>query len=341
MKNSYFKKKKIFITGFNGFVGSWLVSVLFKLGAINYGYALNNNKKNEAIFDLKKKCKKIVYADIKDFYNLKKTILSVKPDFCIHLAAQPLVFESYNNTRNTFETNTLGTVNLLSILKIYKIPSIFISSDKTYKPKNKKLKEEDELGGIDPYSASKTAADVIINSYLKSFNLNIISCRAGNIIGGGDFQKNRLIPDITKNIFLKKKLVIRNIKSSRPWQHIFDVIFSYLKLLKLLSLKPKIYKGAWNIGPHKSYPVSIIIKQIRKNYNLKINYLKKKKYNETKYLSLNVNKSKKHNIKNKLNLEKSIKLTLDWYKVYYNDKKKIKVFTRKQIDHHFKNNEKL
>ena len=161
-------------------------------------------------------------------------------------------------------------------MKNYKIPSLLFTSDKTYKPKNKKLKEEDELGGIDPYSASKSAADIIINSYLKSFDLDLISCRAGNIIGGGDFQKNRLIPDIVKNIFCKKKFFIRNINSLRPWQHIFDVTFSYLKLLKLLSLKPKIYKGAWNIGPKKSYPVSFIINKINKNYQLKINYPKKK-----------------------------------------------------------------
>jgi CDP-glucose 4,6-dehydratase len=340
IKKNFFKEKKILITGFNGFVGSWMTSILYHLGSINYGIALNDNKKNEKIFQLKKKCKKIYYLDVRNFKKLKELFHKIKPNFCIHFAAQSLVLESYKESRNTFEINTQGTVNILEVLREFNVPSILITSDKTYKPKKRIYHSEgDELGGIDPYSASKSMADIAINSYLKSFNIKVASCRAGNIIGGGDWQKNRLVPDIIKSIFEKKKLLIRNINHKRPWQHVLDINLNYLKILKLLFINPKKYRGAWNFGPSESYSVKKIIEIFKKKKDF-LYYFKKNNYKkENSFLALNNNKLKKVGINNKIKLNEAIDLTFKWYKEYYNNKNTFNM-TEFQIKNFLKN-EKL
>jgi CDP-glucose 4,6-dehydratase len=192
MNLSFFKDKKIIITGFNGFKGSWMSLILYHLGAKVYGYSLNEkkNKINENAFNLNKICKSFVYGDICDYKKLSIFFKKINPDYCIHMAAQSLVIDSYKLPTKTFETNFNGTLNLLEILRLQRdIPTLIVTSDKCYLNNKKKIFiESDSLGGDDPYSASKAACEVLCHSYLKSYNLKISTVRGGNVIGGGGLE---------------------------------------------------------------------------------------------------------------------------------------------------------
>ena len=244
---SDFKGKKVIITGHTGFKGSWLTIWLLHLGAKIIGIS-NGIPTKPSNFESNQLKKKINHQnfDIKNKIKLQRLINIHKPDFIFHLAAQSLVKKSYAKPSLTFETNSFGTLTLLDVLKDYKIKKIcsvvIITSDKSYKnlELNRGYKEDDLLGGHDPYSASKACAELIIQSYFSSFliknkNLKISVARAGNVIGGGDWSENRLIPDCIKSIKNKKKLLIRFPNSTRPWQHVFEAIYGYM----LLALKQK------------------------------------------------------------------------------------------------------
>jgi CDP-glucose 4,6-dehydratase len=333
---NFFKNKKVLITGFNGFKGSWMSLMLSYLGAEVYGYSLNTrtNKKNEKIFGLKNILKQICYGDINNSVKLKNFFLKTKPHFCIHMAAQALVKESYANPAHTFQTNFNGTLYLLEILKKINIESIIVTSDKCYENNSKKfLKESDPLGGDDPYSASKGCVEILCNSYIKSYNLRISTVRAGNVLGGGDWSKNRLMPDIVKSLFQKKLLKIRNQNQIRPWQHVLDVNYAYLRLLKLLSQSSK-YSDCYNISPIKSYKVKQVLTYLRKKYDLTY---KKTKCNfvEKKAIFLSRKKIEKLGIKNFFSFQDSIKATILWYQEYYNNNKNIIDFTKNQIKDYF------
>jgi len=234
---SNFKGKKVIITGHTGFKGSWLTIWLLHLGAKIIGIS-NGIPTKPSNFELNKLKKKINNQnfDIKNKIKLQRLINIHKPDYIFHLAAQSLVKKSYAKPSLTFETNSFGTLTLLDVLKDYKTKKIcsvvIITSDKSYKnlELNRGYKEDDLLGGHDPYSASKACAELIIQSYFNSFliknkNLKISVARAGNVIGGGDWSENRLIPDCIKSIKNKKKLLIRFPNSTRPWQHVFKAIY--------------------------------------------------------------------------------------------------------------------
>ena len=239
----FYKNKKVFITGHTGFKGSWLTSCLLNFGAKVMGFS----KKDEKISSYKKICyhQKVnnIYSDILNYKLLKKSITKFKPDIIIHLAAQSLVSESYKNPYQTIETNVMGTLNIINISRSIKSLKslVVITSDKCYLNKEfkKGYKESDTLGGDDPYSASKASAEHVFNAYAKSFlnyqrKFGFASARAGNVIGGGDWSKDRLIPDSIKSIINKKKLIIRNPNSTRPWQHVLEPVSGYLLLAKKL-----------------------------------------------------------------------------------------------------------
>lgn len=344
----FFKNKKIFITGHTGFKGSWLSYILYLSGAKVTGYSLkpNTQQDNFYLLQLDKKIKNY-YHDIRDEKNLKKKIQISKPDIIFHLAAQPLVRESYQNPKFTFSTNVLGTLNILdTIRKIKSIKSaVIITSDKCYKNYEKKegYSEINELGGEDPYSASKAAAENIFYSYQKSFfnykkNVGLVSVRAGNVIGGGDWSQDRIIPDLIKSIILKKKFTIRSPKATRPWQHVFDLLNGYLILSKKIYGNNK-FNGSWNFGPNKSHVtvkevISKLIKimGIRKKYFIKID----KKIKETGLLSLKTNKSKKYlKWKPKLSFIKTLRVTAEWYTCYIENKKNIQKFSKTQVENFF------
>ena len=326
----FWSKKKVFITGHTGFKGSWLSIILNYLDSSIDGYSLKPKK--NSLFNkskISKKLKSNTYSDINDSRKLKKKIKACKPEIIFHLAAQPLVIESYNKPLKTLNTNIIGTANLLdSIRNIKSIKSVvIITTDKVYKIKkdNRLYKELDQLGGFDPYSASKVGAEIVVQSYIKSFFKNsnlenrISTARAGNVIGGGDFSENRLIPDIISAINNKKKLKIRNPNHIRPWQHVLDPIMGYLILAKKqYTNKVDNNDHSWNFGPNKNNfkKVIDIVRYIKSSQ--KFEYILAKNninFKETKILKLNSLKAKKKlNWSSKWNLTKSIIKTLEWNK---------------------------
>jgi len=338
-----FRNKKVLITGHTGFKGSWLSLWLNISGAKVYGIS-NNYKSTETNiknFRLKKNVKNF-NIDIRNFVKLNKIITKIKPDFIFHFAAQSLVGNSFKNPVYNFETNFNGTLNLLEVLRLskFKCISIIITSDKSYK--NLEIKrgytEKDILGGDDPYSASKASAEFVINSYFKSFlknkkNLRIAICRAGNVIGGGDWSNDRLIPDIMRSIFNNKKVKLRNQSSTRPWQHVLDVLNGYLILANKLKKNNKLNGQSFNFGPpiKSNYTVLAIVREIKKNWNLLEWVFSNRTYHESTLLKLNSSKSLKYlNWKNKLDFKELIKLVTDWYKCFY-ENKNIYDFSIKQI----------
>lgn len=260
MKNSYqgiFNNKKVLITGDTGFKGSWLAIWLLELGADVYGYALPPKTRldNFVVAGLDKKINHQT-GDIRNKENLQKYFNEVKPDFAFHLAAQPLVLESYSNPHYTFDTNLMGTVNFFeSVRNTDSVKAALnITSDKCYKNNNWVwgYRENDPMGGKDPYSASKGCSELITDSYLNSFFINsecnIASVRAGNVIGAGDWADYRIVPDYFRAMQSNKKLVVRNPNATRPWQHVLEPLTGYLLLASKLFTNKK-FCGGWNFGP--------------------------------------------------------------------------------------------
>jgi len=275
---------------------------------------------------ISKDLKSNTYADINNIKTLKNKLKRCKPEIVFHLAAQPLVLESYEKPLKTFNTNIMGTLNLLeSIRGVKSIKSVvIITTDKVYKinRNNKSYKELDELGGNDPYSASKVCTEIVVDSYIKSFFKNtglqnrISTARAGNVIGGGDFSKYRLVPDIIYSINNNIKLNIRNPDHIRPWQHVLDPLMGYL-ILAEKQFKNKINNDqhVWNFGPSKNSfkKVIDIVKHIKKSEKLKYTLIKRNKFKETNVLKLNSLKAKnKLNWVSKWNLSESLAKTLEW-----------------------------
>ena len=349
MMNIY-KNKKVIITGHTGFKGSWLTSWLIKLGADVTGISLNIPTRPSHFETLKIKRKiENYFFDINDFNKLKKVVFKSRPDYIFHLAAQALVKESYQNPLTTFKSNTVGTLNLLEILRTYKkkCTVVIITSDKVYKnlESKKGYKENSILGGIDPYSASKASAEIIINSYIKSYflkkeknkNISIAVARAGNVIGGGDWAKNRIIPDCMKAWSKNKKVILRNPNSTRPWQHVLEAVWGYLSLASKLRLGNKLHCQAFNFGPNpkNNYSVIKIIKIMSKNWkNIKWKFKKEKNQAyETNILKLDSSKSLKFlNWKCILTIKETMFLVSEWYMNFYTKNSHKQSFTLKQID---------
>jgi len=278
MDLNFWKNKKVFITGSSGFKGSWLTFWLIKLGADVCGYSLSKNENNLLFNKLKiEKNSEQIFADIRDFENLKKSINKFKPEIIIHMAAQSLVRESFEKPIYTFETNIIGTANLLEISKqLNNIKSILvITSDKCYEnvEKNISYKETDKMGGHDPYSASKGCTEIISASYYRSFfkdrnDVSLATARAGNVIGGGDWAIDRLIPDFVRAIKNKSPLEIRYPNSLRPWQYVLEPLRGYLMLIEKQHENKSKFSEAWNFGPYEENTISV--KKLIDNLNLLI-----------------------------------------------------------------------
>ena len=262
INKKFWNKKKVFVTGHTGFKGSWLCIYLNLLGAEVTGYSLKPNTKPN-LFDLakvKKIIKKSIIADVRDYKKLYKEIKSSKASIVFHLAAQPLVRHSYMQPKETFDTNFAGSLNILECArKNKKIKStIIITTDKVYDvyKHNKIFKEHDILGGLDPYSSSKVCVEHLCYSYMNSFFKNknsqsIATVRAGNVIGGGDYSEDRLIPDIYRFAKKGKKIILRNPLAVRPWQHVLEPLSGYLLLTENIhNKKIKNIKKNWNFGPN-------------------------------------------------------------------------------------------
>ena len=350
----FYKNKKILVTGATGFKGSWLCSWLLKLGAKVYGTGYSPNQNKNLFYDLNLNNRiNLKIFDIRDYRRLKNFIYYSKPKIIFHLAAQSLVYNSYQKPLITFDINCRGTLNILEITKKYKFIKsvVLITSDKCYENvgKIKRYKESDMLGGVDPYSASKGAAELIIRSYRESFFKNkkkcgVSSARAGNVIGGGDWSKKRLIPDCIRSLIKNETILLRNPNFSRPWQLVLEPLKGYLILAKKQFENPLKYSGAWNFGTERKSTTSV--KQIAKyivNYwgKGKIRTTGNNKFYEQQDLQIDSNKAKK-----KLgwfptyNTEKSLKVTTDWYQKVLRKRKNSIDVTNEQIENYMNENNK-
>lgn len=252
---NFYRNKKVFITGCTGFKGSWLCQMLICLGVKQIiGYSLEPPTE-PSLFNILKLKNKITYikGDILNDKKLKNSIKKYSPDIVIHLAAQPLVLESYMCPQHTFNTNVMGTVNVLEASRCSSVKCILnVTTDKVYKDvRNKPYSENDELGGFDPYSNSKACSELVTRCYFDSFlnkeNKTVITVRAGNVIGGGDFSANRIVPDCIKSIVALKPIKVRNPNSIRPYQHVFDALNAYLYIIEKLYDSKKFH--SFNVGP--------------------------------------------------------------------------------------------
>ncbi|MFP4024604.1 MAG: CDP-glucose 4,6-dehydratase [Thiohalospira sp.] len=324
-----YKDKKVLVTGHTGFKGSWLSIWLKYLGADVIGIALDpkTQEDNFVLSNIGDKIKDY-RADIRDIKIIDEIVTKEKPEILFHLAAQPIVIESYSEPVNTYETNVMGTVNLLEVFRHSPTlkTGIYITTDKCYEniEKDYSYIETDPMGGFDPYSSSKGAAELIINSYRRSYFQNnekkIASARAGNVIGGGDWSPYRLMVDIIKSIQADKKIEIRNPLATRPWQHVLEPLGGYLLLGAKMHIERK-FDEAWNFGPEKDNIVTVkkLLERTIKAFDKGewIDVSNKENLHEAKLLSLNISKAKqKLNWHPVLNLDETIQYTVDWYKKY-------------------------
>jgi CDP-glucose 4,6-dehydratase len=338
LKNTY-QHRKVFVTGHTGFKGSWLIKILQLLGAEIKGYALSPQTKDD-LFNLiegNKICTSVI-ADIRDNEKLKKEVIDFQPDFVFHLAAQPLVRLSYEIPAETFEVNAVGTAYLLDAVKELKgkCNVVLITTDKVYHNNEwiYPYRENDRLGGYDPYSASKACAELVIDSYRNSFfntknypshQKAIAVARAGNVIGGGDWAKDRLLPDIARALGNDEEIIIRNPYSIRPWQHVLEPLFGYLMLGAKLNEKPADFSEAYNFGPDISDALTV-----ESMVKLAIAYWGKGKYevmnreqqpHEAGLLKLDISKALSEIYWRPLvNASQAVERTINWYKSCYEGK---------------------
>jgi len=328
-----YKGRKVFITGHTGFKGSWLTLWLQILGAKIKGYSLQPEGNKSLYLSLEKniECESVI-SDIRNKKKLESEILNFKPDFIFHLAAKSLVRYSYLHPLETIETNVNGTANILSSLSKLKnfCNVVIITTDKVYENKEwiYPYREVDALGGYDPYSASKACAEIITSSMRSSFfNMKnfkshqkaISTARAGNVIGGGDYSTDRIIPDIIRAFKKNTPVVLRNPESTRPWQYVLDPLHGYLLLSAKMNEEPEKYSGAYNFGPlsDDNLKVKELVK-IAIRYWGKGSFKLKKNRNEpheAELLKLDITKAKENlNWIPVLNSSESISETINWYK---------------------------
>lgn len=253
----FYRDKRIFVTGHTGFKGAWLCKMLSKFGADVTGYSLMPPT-NPSLFNIIKLDDSInsVIGDIRDYNNLQKIFFNVQPEIVIHLAAQPIVFIGYKSPKYTYETNVMGTVNILECIRNSSSVKSFVNvtTDKVYLNKEWDwgYRENDELNGYDPYSNSKSCSEIITSSYKNSFFVNrqtaISTVRAGNVIGGGDFANNRIIPDCVRAVQKGEDIILRNPFSTRPYQHVLEALYVYL-MIAAKQYNEKKYEGCYNVGP--------------------------------------------------------------------------------------------
>jgi len=336
-----YKNKKVLVTGHTGFCGSWLSLWLQSLGAEVYGISKRPNTNPNlfelfGIFDEERSS----IGDISDPDYVKNICQKIEPDIIFHLAAQPLVRQSYFDTVETYRSNVMGTVEVLEAVRHTPTikQAVLITTDKVYDNVEwvYPYRENDKLGGKDPYSASKSACEFVIESYKNTIlgdDKKIAVARGGNIIGGGDWSKNRLIPDIVRSYNSQDDLELRNPDATRPWQHVLDLCNGYLLLGHKMMLGHSGVDEAWNFGPIDGSNMSTVEILTRFQEHLDVNYIVKKTDNlaESSQLALDCSKAKKRlNWHPVWNTEEAIKNTAEWYKAYY-DGSDMRVFSKTQL----------
>ena len=347
---NFYKNKRIFLTGQTGFKGAWLGFILQKMGAKVFGFGLEPEDFRGNLYNilgLGNIIEKSTIGDICDKNLLERAYKEASPDIVFHLAAQPFVLRSYKDPIKNYQTNVIGLANLFEIARSIDIkPKVMlnITTDKCYENKewHYPYRENDRLGGHDPYSASKAMAEILTKSYRNSFfqnsGVNILTARGGNVIGGGDFGENRIVPDLIESIINVKKLEIRSPNSIRPWQHVFDVLSGYMSFAQYAYNNNNLEILSLNIGPENSNPITTLelVKGIIGNIEKGEFEIKQGNFpHEAHYLKLDIILAK--NILNwipKLSLNETIKQTANWYKIYIEKGDLLKI-SNKMVDDFF------
>lgn len=342
---SFYKNKKVLITGHTGFKGTWLCKILINAGANVIGYSLEAPT-NPNLFSLSKIEEQMIsiIGDVRDYNHLKAVFEKYQPEIVIHLAAQPIVRDSYINPRYTYETNVMGTVNVLECSRlISSVKSVLnVTTDKVYlndEIPNHPFKEDEPLDGYDPYSNSKSCSELVTHSYKKSFFNNmdvaVSTARAGNVIGGGDFANDRIIPDCIRAIEQKKDIIVRNPFSTRPYQHVLEPLYIYLEICEK-QYKDKKYQGYYNVGPDDCDCVNTgdLVTKFCNAWGNNIKWINK--YDggphEAAFLKLDNSKIKNvFNWKPRWHIDETINKIVDFTKVYLNDKNNIPYEMDKEI----------
>lgn len=331
MNFEFWNGKRVFVTGHTGFKGSWMCLWLHKMGAIVKGYALEPNTA-PSLFSLTSIEKKVesVFGDIADLDLLTNHLIDFKPEIVIHMAAQPLVRASYYDPVGTYRTNVMGTVNLLeAVRKCSTIKSVVnVTTDKCYENKEWVwgYREDEAMGGFDPYSSSKGCSELVTSAYRRSFfgsgsSVALASARAGNVIGGGDWAEDRLIPDAIRAFDASLPLVIRNPLATRPWQHVLEPIFGYLTLAEMLYKNGNEFAEGWNFGPYDVDVVSVehILNYLVSKWHESVTWTldENQQPHEAQLLKLDISKATTRlNWKPIWSLEKTLSSIIDWYKLY-------------------------
>lgn len=352
MFGNTFKNKKVLVTGNTGFKGTWITQWLRMLGAEVTGVSISVPT-TPSMFDTLNVRDNITHydLDINDLNELKKVFVKHKPDFVFHLAAQPIVKQSYTDPVETFRTNTLGTAHIMECLRALDHPCIatMITSDKCYENVewNWGYREIDRVGGKDPYSASKGAAELVIHSYIHSFfntthtNIKIASVRAGNVIGGGDWAANRIVPDTVKSWAKEEAVEIRSPKATRPWQHVLEPLSGYLRCAQVMATTGQGNSEAYNFGPDANQNKSVLelLTKLSEQWKFssdieKVIVNEQSNFHEAGLLKLNCDKAlADFDWKPTMGFEQTIEFTASWYYNYYNVKGVDMVqFTEDQIN---------
>lgn len=346
MYNNIYRNKKVFITGHTGFKGSWLSIWLQTLGAKVCGYSLkpNTNPSMYRELDIENKIEKSIIGNILDYETLEDSINDFQPEIIFHLAAQPIVRLSYKEPKLTYETNVIGTLNVLEVARKCKSVKAFVNvtTDKCYENKEiaRGYKEDEPMGGYDMYSSSKGCVEIMSSSYRRSFlqeedSMSMATARAGNVIGGGDWAEDRLIPDCIRYINQNKAIEIRNPIAVRPWQHVLEPLSGYLLLGQKLLETGKDYAEGFNFGPNEEsvLKVSEVAQKIIDNYNKgEVIVHKKDNLHEANLLMLNIEKAKTVlNWTPTYTANEAIKETVEWYKHFYAKDTDMYQYTIQQI----------
>lgn len=328
---SFYKGKKILITGHTGFKGSWLCKILSKLGAEVTGYSLEAPT-NPSLFKIAEIEEDIcsIIGDIRDYSKLKKVFDEVKPEIVFHLAAQPIVRDSYKNPVYTYETNVMGTVNILECVRKTSCVKSFlnVTTDKVYLNKEWVwgYRENEELNGLDPYSNSKSCSELVTYSYKNSFFLDsqvaISTARAGNVIGGGDFSNDRIIPDCIRAVINQEDIKVRNPFSTRPYQHVLEPLYVYLMIAAMQYNNVK-YADSYNVGPDEidCFQTGTLVDLFVKKWGNGIKWINCCDIgpHEANFLKLDCSKIKNtFNWKPCWNLETAVEMVIEWSKCWLN-----------------------
>jgi CDP-glucose 4,6-dehydratase len=348
---TFWLSKRVFLTGHTGFKGAWLAYWLHKLGATVTGFSLAPET-TPSLFNLLRLDQLIesVIGDIRDLAALRDAMVRAKPDIVLHLAAQPIVSTGYRDPVGTFATNVMGVVNLLEVCRELggNLAVLVISSDKCYRnnDEGRSFEVGDPLGGSDPYSASKAGTEIVVGAYASSFFKNsngpvLASARAGNVVGGGDWSLDRLIPDGARAFSRGEALVLRNPMATRPWQHVVEPLFGYLMLVEAMK-RDRAFSGPWNFGPtsRNNHTVGALAELFAKSWgqNASVEFTTSEQdWTEAHTLDLNCSMTNKNlGWRPALDLQETVDWTANWYREWYADRSTaaVRALTETQIENY-------